>query len=359
MNAKAAIAPSRNLSIDFLRIFSCLCILILHESGYLLLTSNTWYAYQAIVRPCLWTFTFISGYFVLNKQISSIKSFYLNKLFSIILPLFIYSIIYQVCQNLAGIHSFSTLAASISVKDILTNNVSSHLWFVYSLTGLYLITPLLQKLLKLLPPLKWVFVLSFIFVLQLINDITGVFDNKYGIPILFSGTMFFYFILGYAVNKINVLKYRKLFIGLGLLNIIVIFYLGRFELVPKNLYTSSLNMAIGVLFYYVIFSGINFRLNDQIKKIVIYISNKTYGIYLIHILVLTMLHNRDFIKYTPENHLFLPILVSLLIFLISLACTVIIDFFITNPLIKICKKIQLKSLGRSFMVLMACCISMS
>lgn len=338
MNTKESIAPQRDLSIDLLRIFSCLAIIILHESGHLSLTSNTWYAYQAIVRPCLWTFTFISGYFVLNKQVKSIKSFYLNKVFTILIPLFIYSIIYQINGNLANIQSFESLIDSLSLNNILTNNVSSHLWFIYALFGLYLITPLLQIVLKFLSPEKWGLIVFFLFIFQYLVDITGSFSNKYSIPVYFSSTMFFYYILGYAVNKINVLKYRKILIVLGLLNFIVTFYIGRFELVSKNLHTSSVNMVIGVLFYYTIFLGANFNLTGQFERIIVYISNKTYSIYLIHILILETLHKFDAVNYTPANYLFMPFLLGASAFFISLFCTIIIDFFITTPLIRICRK---------------------
>lgn len=58
---------SRNVSLDLLRIFFCYCIIVLHETGFITEYSFKWSSFQVIVRPALFAFVSISGYFLLNS----------------------------------------------------------------------------------------------------------------------------------------------------------------------------------------------------------------------------------------------------------------------------------------------------
>lgn len=102
----STVRPTRDYALDLLRILSCLGIVILHESGYMPLTSIGWSTYQALVRPCLWVFALISGYFILGRPIKDMKSFYLKKVSTIVIPLIVYSLIYQLWN---GRHSFDSI----------------------------------------------------------------------------------------------------------------------------------------------------------------------------------------------------------------------------------------------------------
>lgn len=138
----------RNVSMDLLRIFSCACIVLLHASGYLAFLSRFNLLIQAIVRPCLLVFIFISGYFVLSTPIKSWKSFYFKKIPGLLILLFIYSFIYQIYYNRAVIVDISSFFKCIDPKSILAGDIIGHFWFVYSLAGVYFIAPFLQKMLN-------------------------------------------------------------------------------------------------------------------------------------------------------------------------------------------------------------------
>lgn len=56
----------REYALDILRIYCCYCIIMLHVSGHLNVNGNFWRLVQGVVRPALWCFMMLSGYFILH-----------------------------------------------------------------------------------------------------------------------------------------------------------------------------------------------------------------------------------------------------------------------------------------------------
>lgn len=92
----------RNYSIDLLRIFCCYCIIMLHASAHLDSTGNFWRLVQGVVRPALWCFLSLSGYFILSKPIVKWSEFYFRHLLHLLIPLVFYTFIYQLYYSNGG-----------------------------------------------------------------------------------------------------------------------------------------------------------------------------------------------------------------------------------------------------------------
>ena len=132
--------------VDYLRVFACLMVFVVHSSepfylggeGSLVLTSTDafWAALMdSLVRACVPIFLVASSYVQFPIHYST-GEFFRRRAVRILVPLLVWSIVYALVwgepvQNL---------------KDLVFNfnGAAGHLWFVYMLLGLYLIMPLLS-----------------------------------------------------------------------------------------------------------------------------------------------------------------------------------------------------------------------
>lgn len=327
---------TRNYAYDLLRIFCCLSIICLHVSGHLSWASKYNLLVQGIVRPCLTTFMTLSGYYVLSKPIVDIKAFYLKKIFFLAFPLVIYAALYQFVPSYISDNDFLGAIRQINVISILKTDICGHFWFVYSLIGLYLATPFLQKMLSALSNKQFVLLLALIFYVERIFPII----SQYNIPALkvdtfpFTGTFVFFYILGFFIRRnehiINA-KIKLVIIVVGLLNIPFMAYMLTKAPFAATLCNLSLCTIIGTIFYFVFFSVL--PVPEFIGKTVLFFSKRTFSIYLLHMLVFNTMTQMSFMNLTAENKMYmLGIKVFAIFFICDLICS-IIDLLIINPVI--------------------------
>ncbi|MCP4521721.1 MAG: acyltransferase family protein [Cytophagales bacterium] len=91
-------------------------------------------------------FLMISGAFMLSPRKSeNIGSFIWSRFQRIIIPFIIWAVIYKYSYGEGIYNSFSLDSFVTLLKDLLIGNVHYHLWFVYMIFVLYLITPILSS----------------------------------------------------------------------------------------------------------------------------------------------------------------------------------------------------------------------
>ena len=330
----------RDYDLDLLRIFSCLCIIILHVSGHLLWTSRFNLLVQGVVRPCLWVFVALSGYYILNKPIKSFANFYLNEIPKLLFPLVIYSIIYQIYPPISNGESFAKIISAISIKNILAGDIVGHLWFVYGLFALYIIAPFLQILLRNLKNWQIALLLFIIFYYYRISPILSAVGIKINLgSFAFSDCMLFYFIFGYFLKHFKFNKYRIFVYIIGLLNIYFTATNFTNSILVTDLATLSLNMVIGVIFYFYVFKNLRFSFLNKIAPFIGYVSKRTFGIYLIHMFIFTYFTNHSIFILTTENRFYMLLMKSIIIFIIGLLMSSLIDLFINKVIFSIYKKL--------------------
>lgn len=332
---------TRNYALDVLRIFCCYLIIMLHVSGHLDAGGTYWRVVQGIVRPALWCFMMLSGYFILSNPITNWGMFYLKHLTHLIVPLFFYVFAYQLYYS-GGKH--------ISILEIIAGDPYGHLWFVYSLIVLYLMAPFLQKMLNHLNKKQIIGMLAGMFFCGRVINILAAFGFPIGIPATVIGdcTLFF-FILGYFLwQKNNEVEY-KFVISIGIMNIIYTAYTFSDPILVNGAATLSLGMVCGVIVYYCFCSKFfrNAGKGGISRKIIYFVSSRTYGIYLIHILILNILTERGIMvldNTSISKYWILP-LKCFVIFLVGFIFSTILDFLICNPVQKCCNHIGEKLFG--------------
>ena len=120
------------------------------ESGEL---SHEWIISNVIdsfCRSCVPIFVMISGFFLLGKN-EKITVFFKKRILKIVPKFLIYSVIFYLFTMIFKNHSFENsmlLKKSFYInfiKQLLNRKIYYHLWYVYMIISIYLITPVLRK----------------------------------------------------------------------------------------------------------------------------------------------------------------------------------------------------------------------
>lgn len=329
---------------DFLRLFSSIAIVLIHVSGIynkLDINSNNWkiaFYYNGISRFGVPNFIMISGALFLNRELS-FNTLFKKYILRILLHLIFWSFIYSL-YNI-------TLEKDIYKIIVKFFKGHYHLWYLKMTINLYIIIPFLKEISSRDELLKTFLQLSFIF--------TFIFPNSVGMISFFNNILskilkliysnfspyfckgfVFYFMYGYYLNnKIKLTFYKKLiiyFFGLiGLFITTIILYYISIKTQKKLLIFQAFNLNIlaystGIF----IFVKDNFNVTNIYKrKIIKKISTLTFGIYLIHPLIIYYIHKKNVFGFINKILLKIP-LITFTVYLISyLICFIIkkIPFF--------------------------------
>ena len=174
----------------------------------------------------------------------------------------------------------------ISFVSVIENTALGHFWYLYVLTGIYLILPLLKIFVKNANNVEIIFLmvslLIFDFVFPLISKIGGI-DIAFNIPLTYPC---FYMLLGYLMSKSKnqLMRYRKT-------AAIVVFTLFAFSWILN--YTTivdatilfSYSSPIIVLYaagLFMLFATGNWKTRDYIWNI----DRLCFAVYIIHVLLI-------------------------------------------------------------------------
>ncbi|MGE5462936.1 MAG: acyltransferase [Syntrophothermus sp.] len=137
---------------DLIRVVATLLVITVHVSGQLTnawgtVPNSDWFIaniYGSIARICVPLFFMISGYLLLPRT-ESLGTFYKKRLLKVVIPLVVWSLIYLgwYCGNHPG-----TCTPHLVQNLLFVNGAYYHLWFMYSLLGIYLILPVLRLMIR-------------------------------------------------------------------------------------------------------------------------------------------------------------------------------------------------------------------
>ncbi len=137
---------------DLIRVVATILVVTVHVSGQLTnvwgkIPESDWFIaniYGGIARICVPLFLMISGYLLLPRS-ESLGTFYRKRMPKVVIPLLAWSLIYLgwYCGNHPG-----TCTPSLVRNLLFVQGTYYHLWFMYSLIGIYLILPVLRLLVK-------------------------------------------------------------------------------------------------------------------------------------------------------------------------------------------------------------------
>lgn len=336
--------------LDSLRIFATLGVIIIHIASQQPFYANSvrtpiWQGlnlWDSLFRFSVPIFVMISGALFLDPDRKiTISHLFKKNIWRIFTAFIIWDIIYALFSYYYdGTSKMATLEILIRGYD--------HLWFLPMIIGLYLLVPLLREITKSIKLTKYFLILALIFSILLPTFFSFYYDlgNSIKKPILlqtvmkglsqlnkeiyFNFTLWFvtYFIAGYYFNKINFKKnVRYIIYLLGILGIVGGFISTQYISLKLNqpffvFYNyMSLPVALTSIALFTFFKEIDKKIDwakdTTFKTIWLKFSELTFGIYLIHfILVHLAVHTFHVFKLINNTYIAVPI-VSIVIFLLS------------------------------------------
>lgn len=287
----------RDLSLDLLRIVACVMVVVMHSpipsdnSDGIILSSLSYFT-----APCIGLFFMVSGALILPPPIASESNtalpFLRKRLKRVLMPTLVWTLFYIAVKWFDG---------NMTPCEVLTSILSipfsaqGHgvLWFMYTLMGLYLITPILHAWLRNASEreirfylLLWIVAMCY----PLLQMFVKVNDTSTGILYYFSGYVG-YFVLGYWLQCYGEqLSYKVAAllmcisiaapIVVKLINIEVDFY--------SLFWYLSVFVAIQCVFWWKTMKRLQtvLRMSDRMKSSLTIFSNLSFGIYLSHIFIM-------------------------------------------------------------------------
>ena len=339
--------------VDLIRTVAIVLVIFLHAAAFPYpiptditpeVTGNWWTVnvYGAIGRLGVPLFVMLSGALLLDssKADEPLGVFFKKRFNRIGLPMFFWSIAYFAWD-------FHVHYKPLTIDNILQGTLSGayvHLWFLYLLVGLYLVTPVLRVLVKHLDSKRFKYLLTLWFV----GTVTVPFINTFG-SINFNPVFFVFsgwigiFLLGTFLQNVKVNR-RLLILGavLGLAGAVIGAYFAA-AFVGERVITFfheslSFNMIVASVSIFLLLTAIpSSKVQSRygkVNRLLCWISQNTLPIYLFHIMVLESLEI-GFLGLTLNRNILAPIIEVPLITILTLILTCLIIYPLNKiPIVK-------------------------
>jgi fucose 4-O-acetylase-like acetyltransferase len=354
-------SPKRIINFDLLRILTMFLVVVVHMSHSFsdirgVRVSDLIFTFAIICDPI---FFFLSGYFSIVKLKTSLKEYYYKKVVAIILPLVVYSIVlYLYSHQMANLSLGTYLSSTMS-------RVAHGWWFIPTLIPFLIIAPFLYTSFNALTDRQVLLISKIVFYTFSWGIISGTIlwfaktNNMLDLTSLFKiltrffptwvipgSGYFIFFCFGYFYKRLNLIltdvqKKKLLFIGLvaWVLDIICAYF-------KINRVDPSYFWIFNTIAVFIVFNRINFS-HSFYNNIIVWISNRTYSIYLLQfttISVLTQLiYTKKILGDVNAMHFYfrIPIwiLTTISAFLLALFFAAIFDYLLLKPAQKLFMKL--------------------
>ena len=166
-----------------------------------------------LVTWCVPIFLLISGYLFLNPERTLTYPVMIKKYCRrIALAILLFGVPYAASELVVAERTFRIRMIPEALKMTLMGHTWSHMWYLYLILFLYLITPLLKKVLRVLPVWGVVAAMAVIFLGSSVTPFLNKVLDVNSIPVLPDGGVYFlYYLCGYffAVREVCVDKAER------------------------------------------------------------------------------------------------------------------------------------------------------
>ena len=286
--------------------------------------------YDSIVRWAVPVFVMISGSLFLNPDKAiPFKKIYTKYIFRILSALIFWSLLYALKDY------YSTGNVKIFLRSFILSHY--HLWFLYMVISLYMITPFLRELAKSKFLVKYFLALALIFAFVLpesINiirafisttyaDYADKFVNKFFMNFVtgYAG----YFMLGYVLSKAEIKHEGIIYLaGIAGFALTIILTRNASELSGQPVGDFYKNISVNVLCESVAVFVFFKKYLDRESKFIMMLSRYSFGAYLVHAAMLQILRKFGIHSLAFNPALSIPI-ISLTTFVMSYCVSAVIN----------------------------------
>ena len=319
--------------LDTLRTFATLGVILIHISSSIINASfnknveNWWFGnfLMSITRFAVPMFLLLSGATMLGREYN-LKEFYQKRLMRVVVPFLFWIIVYFFFRYFTlptknpptGFANILHWAGNLFI----TEGVSKHFWYIYMIVFIYLFVPLLIKITKFIPVKYFPIFLILWFLLASWN--TRFSANMYlfsdfGRILKYFVYMGFLFVGWFLTHHITITK--KIRISAFIVFLLTVIY-AVFTVYLKSIGAKSTDQSIynymsyntiiqaASLFILIKNTSVKNKILNSINK---EISNYSFGIYLVHIMIIGILYNHGIFWKMANPFISIPIIFTLVL----------------------------------------------
>lgn len=313
--------------IEFLRIFATLFVLLDHVAiaGVNYFSNSitkadkiAGYFIRNISHFSVPIFIMITGYLLLNPNKDVTYKKIRQYILRIVVVLFTFGTAFAWMELLFTDKTLTLAQPFIAIYNVVIGNGWDHMWYLYVLIGLYLITPMLRSFVKYSTQndIKYILIVSIVF-LSLLPMINNLLNIKIGFTLPISTIYPLYYILGYYIGTSkkeinNSLIYMSIIIPTIIIicsTIIAINYNNTIIMTLSDYYSICIViLSIGLF----LLGKKNSKWTDKsYNKVVKVLSRTSFGIYIIHMVFINIIYK--VLKLNPFTNILNFIIISLLV----------------------------------------------
>lgn len=321
----------KTINLKLLTLVATFLVILLHTAAgpfsYFHLAWSVSVMYEVLGQIAFPLFLLIAGYHSLNKN-ESLLSTLKKRVLNLVFPLAVWSVIYLFYNQ-----QVNASVAKVSFLDLLSKPIYPHLWFIYTLILLYLVTPLLNTFIQNGSQQRINYTLTVWFILA---SVYMLFDNVKvnlieGLPVpspsnidkvvYLSG----FYIIGGVVRRFNINPKATIstviFIISSVLTAVMTYSLSISTFSPNRvfLFYSAPTMVVVSLACFFMLLNAGFRWSKWAFNLVRALSRLSLGIFFVHIIVLETIFSVFTIDFEGYYSALTIPLVALLCFIISAA----------------------------------------
>lgn len=329
---------------DYLRVFATFAVVMLHTAGAWFsveeIGSSEWLIsllYDSATRFAVPIFAMISGAVFLGRDIDT-KKIYTRYILRIVTAFIFWSFIYAVVTD-----------PTANIKGMVVNVLYGHyhMWFLYMIIGLYILVPILRKVVETKEVTKYFLGLAIVFAvlipqmveltdilpqpIQLLGEIADTVVGKININ-LFAGFVG-YFVAGYYLNNVAIShKWRRIIYVLGCIGYVATVVFTAVLCVVQNkaneMFFGSFTFNI-VLYAVAIFVFGKYELEEskilgKVSRGIEKMAQCSFGAYLVHALILNKIMGLLNFSATTLNIIILIPVISIIVFVVSMGISALI-----------------------------------
>lgn len=290
---------------DILNILACFCVIWLHCNGNVhnYTADRVWATSLIVEIIAYWAvpvFFMLTGATLMDyRKKYDTKTFFKKRVLKTVIPFFIWSIliiIWKYYTNRLQIEKFSIITI---LNIIFSNQQETIYWFFWSLFAVYISLPVLSVLTeqKHRKTLWYIVIVSAIFnSIPLVSNILKLkWNGSFNFPIATGYIV--YVILGYLISTQDIDKKKRYIVYLlGVISILIRYFATYFlskkygivnKLFFNYTYFTALFLALSVFLFVKNINFKKFLKTEKAINIISKISSCSFGIYLIHMIVMT------------------------------------------------------------------------
>ena len=352
MNSTSEI--ERESWVDFVRATAIFLVVLLHAAApwvyrYGSITDFDWQIgniIDSVTRVSVPLFFMITGYLFLSRPLS-LKAYFNKRVSRIAIPWLAWSIIYFIYKSL---RSDTPLTISEGFLAFVNGDIYFHLWFIYTLVGLYLFIPVISWFLETDPKKRalyfltvWFISISILPFLDAFSRNITTYELKLAVDLSMFGGFTGYLIAGALIGKFNPSKTQWLLIfGAYAIGVTITFIgtaagtykLGR--LIEYFYDYAAPNVILTAFAAFLLLKKVGTMMGQNRKASLIFtrLGYASLGIFLIHPMFINALNDGmlglDFTALIQQSALTIPLVAMITFFLSYIA----IELIMIIPIIR-------------------------